>query len=101
VTDGNDYLRLRETFNEDAERYDRARPHYPEQMFDDLAAAGAAPGARVLETGCGTGRPPWLWPSGVITYGGGVCLSRRSAVSPTAVSARLTLEVRWIADCPG
>lgn len=50
------YMRLRETFNEDAERYDRARPRYPAQMFDDLAAAGVAPGARVLEIGCGTGQ---------------------------------------------
>ncbi|WP_425552474.1 class I SAM-dependent methyltransferase, partial [Dactylosporangium maewongense] len=25
-------------------------------MFDDLAAAGVAPGARVLEIGCGTGQ---------------------------------------------
>ena len=49
-------MRLRETFNEDAERYDRARPRYPERMFDDLAAAGVAPGARVLEIGCGTGQ---------------------------------------------
>lgn len=51
-----DYLRLRETFNEDAERYHRARPRYPAQMLDDLAAAGVAPGARVLEIGCGTGQ---------------------------------------------
>lgn len=56
VSDSNDYVRLRETFNEDAERYDRARPRYPVQMFDDLAAAGVAPGARVLEIGCGTGQ---------------------------------------------
>lgn len=56
MSDGNDYLRLRETFNEDADRYDRARPGYPAQMFDDLAAAGVAPGARVLEIGCGTGQ---------------------------------------------
>jgi SAM-dependent methyltransferase len=44
------------TFNEDAERYDRARPRYPAQMFDDLAAAAVPPGARVLEIGCGTGQ---------------------------------------------
>jgi len=56
VSDSNDYMRLRETFNEDAVRYDRARPRYPVQMFDDLAAAGVAPGARVLEIGCGTGQ---------------------------------------------
>jgi SAM-dependent methyltransferase len=56
VNTGNDRLRLRETFDEDAERYDRARPRYPARMFDDLAAAGVAPGARVLEIGCGTGQ---------------------------------------------
>ena len=56
MTNGDDYLRLRRTFNEDAERYDRARPRYPKQMFDDLAAAAVTPGARVLEIGCGTGQ---------------------------------------------
>lgn len=56
MTSGDGYLRLRRTFNEDAERYDRARPRYPAQMFDDLAAAAVPPGARVLEIGCGTGQ---------------------------------------------
>ncbi|MFI7600879.1 class I SAM-dependent methyltransferase [Actinoplanes sp. NPDC049681] len=56
MTDSGDYVRLRTTFNEDAERYDRARPRYPQQLFDDLAAAGARPGARILEIGCGTGK---------------------------------------------
>lgn len=56
VTDSYDYVRMRQTFNEDAGRYDRARPRYPVQLFDDLAAAGAGPGARVLEIGCGTGQ---------------------------------------------
>ncbi len=49
--------RLRTTFDEDAERYDRARPGYPAAVFDDLAAlAGVGPGCRVLEIGCGTGQ---------------------------------------------
>jgi SAM-dependent methyltransferase len=56
VAKNDDYLRLRTTFNEDAERYDRARPRYPVKMFDDLTAAGVGPGARVLEIGCGTGQ---------------------------------------------
>jgi SAM-dependent methyltransferase len=49
--------RLRTTFSEDAERYDRARPGYPVAMYDDLARlAGIGPGCRVLEIGCGTGQ---------------------------------------------
>ena len=49
--------RLRQTFNEDAERYDRARPEYPPALFDDLAAlACIGPRCRVLEIGCGTGQ---------------------------------------------
>jgi len=49
--------RLRTTFSEDAERYDRARPGYPAALYDDLAAlAGVGPGCRVLEIGCGTGQ---------------------------------------------
>ncbi|NUS12140.1 MAG: GNAT family N-acetyltransferase [Streptomyces sp.] len=53
-------VRLARTFDgsaEDAERYDRARPGYPERMYADLARlAGAVPGSRVLEIGCGTGQ---------------------------------------------
>lgn len=49
--------RLRETFNEDAELYDRARPGYPAALFVDLAAlSDVGPGRRVLEIGCGTGQ---------------------------------------------
>jgi len=49
--------RLRVTFTEDAKRYDRARPGYPDQLFDDLAEAGRiGPGSRVLEIGPGTGQ---------------------------------------------
>jgi len=47
---------LKTTFNEVAELYDRARPHYPRQLFDDLIQmAELQPGARLLEIGCGTG----------------------------------------------
>jgi SAM-dependent methyltransferase len=48
-----DRERLRSTFTEDAELYERARPCYPPQMFDHLALGS---GCRVLEIGCGTGQ---------------------------------------------
>lgn len=48
---------LRERFDEDAERYDRARPRYPSALLDDvMELAHLAPGSRVLEIGCGTGQ---------------------------------------------
>lgn len=48
---------LRETFGSVAELYDRARPTYPDVIFDDLAQiAGLTPGSRVLEIGPGTGK---------------------------------------------
>lgn len=49
--------RLSRIFDEDAELYDRARPGYPPELFDDLdALAGTGPGCRVLEVGAGTGK---------------------------------------------
>ncbi|GII58430.1 methyltransferase type 11 [Planotetraspora thailandica] len=42
---------LRRTFTEDPALYDRARPGYPPELFDEIA-----PGSRVLEIGCGTGQ---------------------------------------------
>ncbi len=48
---------LKTTFNQDAENYDRARPTYPEALFDDLVSmTGLGTGAMVLELGCGTGQ---------------------------------------------
>lgn len=48
---------LRYPFDQIAALYDRARPNYPEQLFDDLFALGSLrPGTRVLEIGCGTGQ---------------------------------------------
>jgi SAM-dependent methyltransferase len=48
---------LRYTFDQIAALYDRARPNYPEQLFDDLFAVGSlGPGTKILEIGCGTGQ---------------------------------------------
>ncbi|MFB6726171.1 methyltransferase domain-containing protein [Kribbella sp. NPDC056345] len=54
---------LRQTFTEDAELYDRVRPTYPEQLYDDLAdllgvgeEGGPSMPIRVLEIGPGTGQ---------------------------------------------
>jgi SAM-dependent methyltransferase len=47
----------RATFDEAAELYDRARPTYPDALFDDLVElAGLRPRARVVEIGPGTGK---------------------------------------------
>jgi len=45
--------RVAESFGSDAERYDRARPRYPQSLVDRIVAA--APGPAVLDVGCGTG----------------------------------------------
>ena len=47
----------RATFDSVAARYDRARPAYPEALFDVLMRrTGLAAGDRVLEIGCATGK---------------------------------------------
>lgn len=52
-----DRRRLRTTFEEVPELYDRARPGYPAPVFDDLVAlAGIPDGGRLVEIGCGTGQ---------------------------------------------
>ncbi|MFI0240254.1 class I SAM-dependent methyltransferase [Streptomyces sp. NPDC016845] len=45
--------RTAESFGSDAERYDEARPGYPEELVARIAAA--SPGPHVLDVGCGTG----------------------------------------------
>lgn len=48
---------LRGTFDQAADRYDEARPGYPEQLFDDLIEISATPpGCYILEIGPGTGK---------------------------------------------
>ncbi len=44
---------MAESFGTDAERYDRARPRYPQALVDRIV--GACPGLDVLDVGCGTG----------------------------------------------
>ena len=54
---GGPYAGLARTFDSAAELYERARPGYPEALFEDLATtAGLGTGARVLEIGAGTGQ---------------------------------------------
>jgi SAM-dependent methyltransferase len=48
---------LRETFEAAADRYDQARPDYPDKLFEALMRlTGVQRGAHVLEIGCGTGK---------------------------------------------
>ncbi|MFG1810445.1 class I SAM-dependent methyltransferase [Streptomyces sp. NPDC049040] len=47
------HRQVAESFGADAERYDRARPRYPEALVDRIVAA--SPGRDVLDVGAGTG----------------------------------------------
>ncbi|MEU2620758.1 class I SAM-dependent methyltransferase [Streptomyces sp. NPDC007157] len=48
---------LRDTFDQDAERYRRARPRYPTSLVEELSrVTGAGPGVRVLEIAPGPGQ---------------------------------------------
>src|SRR5437879_5412170 len=51
------HIRRRESFDEVAELYDRARPGYPQRLIDDLVAlTDLDKRCRVLEIGSGTGQ---------------------------------------------
>jgi SAM-dependent methyltransferase len=57
VQEQTDRERLRQTFDTAADRYQRARPDYPGELFDALETlAGLQPDARLLEVGCATGK---------------------------------------------
>ncbi|MGW5448089.1 class I SAM-dependent methyltransferase [Streptomyces asiaticus] len=50
---------MAESFGSDAERYDQARPRYPQAMVDRIATGSPGPGVLdvpdILDVGCGTG----------------------------------------------
>ncbi|WP_155368578.1 class I SAM-dependent methyltransferase [Catellatospora vulcania] len=47
------HRQVAESFGTDPDRYDRARPRYPEALVQQIVAA--SPGTAVLDVGCGTG----------------------------------------------
>ena len=56
-TPGENPRHLGATFDEVAGLYDRVRPGYPEELFDDVVElSGVPPEGRMLEIGAGTGR---------------------------------------------
>ena len=55
--DEGDLTKRAKSFEHDAAAYERLRPEFPTQLFDDIrAAAGTRMNGRVLEVGAGTGR---------------------------------------------
>lgn len=57
VTDDADRQRLASTFDQAAALYQRARPEYPDELYDHLIeVARLTPDAKLLEIGCATGK---------------------------------------------
>ena len=57
VVDEHDRERLARTFDAAAALYQRARPDYPEELYDRLLeVTGLRPPSRLLEIGCATGK---------------------------------------------
>nr|WP_258525689.1 class I SAM-dependent methyltransferase [Paenibacillus sp. YN15] len=57
MTHTNHRIKLRDTFEQAAMRYQQARPDYPEELFDSLIRATRLhPDDRLLEIGCATGK---------------------------------------------
>ena len=52
-SESHQHREMAESFGTDPERYDRARPRYPEAMVKAIVAA--SPGPDFLDVGCGTG----------------------------------------------
>jgi len=81
-----DRRRLRTTFTEDAELYDRARPGYPPELFDELAdLTTVGKDCRVLEIGCGQRRAT------ILSRGGAVRWSPSNSCAQMADIARRNL----------
>jgi len=53
VEDSHRARQIAESFGTDAERYERARPSYPDALIERIATS--SPGPDVLDAGCGTG----------------------------------------------
>jgi SAM-dependent methyltransferase len=57
MTSDGERERLRSTFDRAGDLYQRARPDYPDELFDQLVAVtGSRAGDRLLEVGCATGK---------------------------------------------
>ncbi|MGH3867342.1 MAG: class I SAM-dependent methyltransferase [Pseudonocardiaceae bacterium] len=92
---------LRTIFDEDPERYDRARPGYPAELFGDLGElTDIGPGARVAEVGPGTGQATTtLVASGAhvvaVELGAGLAAVLRRRLAGTSVEVVVSAFEDW------